>query len=265
MSRSRQRPAKVRTKVLAPALAGAALMLGLVVVPVAADAFSSGFDSRPVSLAARGGIGSFTPASVDRRLAAKISVNALSHGQLFRFTPAGSSTRPDRSVTVAVRVDPESARAISFRTVFAAAASAPGTMTDAATPERIAPTAFNLGVARGYNSFAQKLTTPTEVARLEIPDLAAFDAGRGERSSRAAPARFLPRIAVDESAKPGRAPRTLEGQGDYSVDVGGSYRVSGNVAVTAGVRYRSERDRIAPLTDSTQDSQAVYVGTQFRF
>jgi len=41
--------------------------------------------------------------------------------------------------------------------------------------------------------------------------------------------------------------------------------VTRNVAVTAGVRYSSERDRIAPLTDTTQDSQAVYVGTRFRF
>jgi len=35
--------------------------------------------------------------------------------------------------------------------------------------------------------------------------------------------------------------------------------------VTAGVRYSQERDRLGPLTDGTQDSQAVYLGTQFRF
>ena len=34
----------------------------------------------------------------------------------------------------------------------------------------------------------------------------------------------------------------------------------------AGVRYEQERDRLAPLADpAKQDSQAVYVGTQFRF
>jgi hypothetical protein len=248
-----------------PALAGAVLALAAVAAPGSADAFSSGFDSRPVSLAARGGIGSFTPASVDPRIAAKVTVRALSQSRLFRFTPAGSSTRPDRSVTVAVRVDAETARAVSVRSTLAAAAGSPGAGPSAA-PVRIAPTAFNLGLARGYDSFASKLTTPAEVRKIDMPDLATFDAGRGDgRQGKAAGGRFAPRITVDESAKPGRAPRTLEGQGDYAVDVGGSYRLTGSVAVTAGVRYRSERDRIAPLTDSTQDSQAVYVGTQFRF
>jgi hypothetical protein len=31
------------------------------------------------------------------------------------------------------------------------------------------------------------------------------------------------------------------------------------------VRYSQERERLRPLTDGKQDSQAVYVGTQFRF
>lgn len=267
MSSSQQRRSTAG-RTLVPALACGAAVFGLLVAPAAAGAFSSGFDSQPVSLAARGGIGSFTPASVDPRLASRIKLDKLSRAQLFRFTPAGSSNRPDRSVTVAVRVDTETARAVSVRSTLAAAAG-----TAAAGPGtgsvRIAPTAFNLGMARGFDSFAQKLTTPAEVRRLDMPDLAAFDLGRGERGKgergKDVSARFATHVEVDEDAKPGRAPRTLEGQGDYSVDVGGSYRVSGNVAVTAGVRYRSERDRIAPLTDSTQDSQAVYVGTQFRF
>ena len=267
---SRQRWS-ARDSFLVPVLAGASLTLAAVALPGAAGAFSSGFDSRPVSLAARGGIGSFTPASVDPRLAAQVKVSALIHGPVFRFTPAGSSTRPDRSVTVAVRIDAETARAVSARSTLAAAAASPGAGAASTAPLRIAPTAFNLGLARGFDSFAQKLTAPaaqstTELRKIDMPDLATFDAGRdSERPAKAAGARFAPRITVDESAKPGRAPRTLEGQGDYAVDVGGSYSLTRSVAVTAGVRYRSERDRIAPLTDSTQDSQAVYIGTQFRF
>jgi hypothetical protein len=248
-----------------PLLAGSALALGLLALPGIGNAFSSGFDSRPVSLAARGGIGSFTPASVDPRLAARVSVRSLNGGHLFRFTPAGSGARGQRAVTVAVRVDAESARAVSVRPTLAAVAGTPGV-----APVRVAPTAFNLGVARGYESFAPKLAqsiAATEVKRIDMPDLAAFDRGRGtDRSSaKEADGRFAPRIAVDESAKPGREPRTLEGQGDYSVDVGGRYRLTRNLDVTAGVRYSSERDRVAPLTDAAQDSQAVYVGTQFRF
>ena len=270
MSMSRQhrsdRTARTRAKgrAIAPLMVGGVLAFGLLFTPAIADAFSSGFDSRPVSLSARGGIGSFTPASVDGRLAAKISVNALSRGRLFKFTPADSDGRGGRAVTVAVRVDAESARAVSVRqTLAAAAASQPG-----AAPLRIAPTAFNLGVARGYESFAPKLAktiVPPELKKLDMPDLASFKPGKGSAASAGDAGRFAPRIALDDVAKPGRLPRTLEGQGDYSVDVGGSYRLTRNLNVTAGVRYNSERDRVVPLTDAAQDSQAVYVGTQFRF
>ena len=49
------------------------------------------------------------------------------------------------------------------------------------------------------------------------------------------------------------------------VDVGGSYRVTEHLDVTAGVRYAEDRERLLPLTDGKQDGQAVYVGTQIRF
>jgi hypothetical protein len=35
--------------------------------------------------------------------------------------------------------------------------------------------------------------------------------------------------------------------------------------VTAGLRYQSDRERLAQLKDDRRDSQAVYVGTAFRF
>lgn len=246
------------------AVAGSAVALGLLAQPQVGNAFSSGFDAAPVSLAARGGIGSFTPASVDPRLAARISVAALARSPLFRFTPAASQTRANRAVTVAVRVDSETASAVSVRQTLASAATQPGL----APAVRVAPSAFSLGVARGYESFAPKLAqaiVAPELKTVDMPDLATFKPGRARDRQAAEAARFAPRIALDETAKSGRAPRTLEGQGDYSVDVGGSYRVARGVAVTAGVRYSSERDRVRPLTDATQDSQAVYVGTQFRF
>lgn len=246
------------------AVAAGALAFGLLMHPDVGNAFSSGFDSRPVSLSARGSIGSFTPASVDPRMAARVSINRLANSPLFKFTPASSDGRANRAVTVAVRFDSETARAVSVRQALAAASAQPGI-----AAVRIVPGGFNLGVARGYESFAPKLAqaiVAPEIKKFDMPDLAAFAAGKGKNRANAGEApRFAPRVALDETAKPGRAPRTLEGQGDYSVDVGGSYRVARNLAVTAGVRYSTERDRVAPLTDATQDSQAVYVGTQFRF
>jgi hypothetical protein len=35
--------------------------------------------------------------------------------------------------------------------------------------------------------------------------------------------------------------------------------------VTGGVRYNIERDRLTTLQDDRRDSQAVYVGTAFKF
>jgi hypothetical protein len=154
---------------------------------------------------------------------------------------------------VAVRVDAATARAVSVRKTLGGAPSMAGL-----SQLRIAPTAYNLGVARGSQNFA----LPNDIRRIDMPDLSAFTPSQ---TAPDAPARFNPRVSLDAREKAGRAPRTFEASGEQSVDLGGSYRVGKNLDVTAGVRYSQERDRLKPLTDGRQDSQAVYVGTQFRF
>jgi hypothetical protein len=208
----------------------------------------------------RQGFGSFTPASVDPRLARLVSATSGA-GTLMRFTPAGASNRPGRSITVAVRVDEATAQLVSVRSALAAAGDQ-----SSDTSIRIAPTRYNLGVARGYQSFAN---TPAVVSGLAkdlgsaaMPDLAKFAPSPGAKSK---PSRFAARIALEEQQNAGRAPRTLESLGDQTVDLAGSYRLTRNIDVTAGLRYSQDRDRLAPLTNGKQDSQAVYVGTQFRF
>lgn len=242
----------------APVAVAFSVVVGLLLAPTVSSAFSSGFDTTPVSLAARGGIGSFTPASVDERLASQITVRALKTGRLFRFTPAGNETRTNRAVTVAVRLDSQSARAFSVRSTLADGAVQAG-----ASPVRIAPMAYNLGMARGFASFAgTSASALQDLQRIDMPDLAKL---KPASSAPATPSRFAPRVEMDGRDRAGRAPRTLEGQGDYQLDLGGSYRLTRNLNVTAGVRYSPERDRLLPLTDGKQDNQAVYVGTQFRF
>ena len=170
-------------------------------------------------------------------------------------------------MTVAVRVDSETAKAISVR---AAVDKAPGLGTGV---RGIQASRFNLGTARGYQSFARAQTAATEtpvsattrltgVRDLSMPDLAEFEPSRPTREDR--PSRLQPRIALEDNAVPGRSPNTLDANED-TVDVGGAFRLSPNLDVTAGVRYSQERDRLDPLTNSVQDSQAVYVGTQLRF
>jgi hypothetical protein len=237
-----------------------ALMLsatvGVLALPSAVLAVSSGIDAKSLVPAASETMGTFVPSEVDPRLARSITVRALSKGRLFRFTPAATPSQLDNTViTVAVRL-PGNGTALALRSGPPTTDNAPGNL-------RIAPTAYSLGTARGYRSFAENLGAGGLSGRnLEIPDLASYQpkaaTGKGD------PARFAPRLVLDERETAGRSPRTFE-QNDQTVDVGGSYRVTGNLNVTAGVRYQSERDRLVPLTDGSQDSQAVYVGTQFRF
>ena len=48
--------------------------------------------------------------------------------------------------------------------------------------------------------------------------------------------------------------------------MGGAFSIARNLDVTAGARYRIARDRLEPISrDERRDSQAVYVGTAFRF
>ncbi|MBW8784278.1 MAG: hypothetical protein JF593_06525 [Novosphingobium sp.] len=242
-------------------LAGAVLLLAL---PSTVLAFSTRFD---VPAAALPGNGGFGPGHVDaplaRVIAARPAEDRAGHGGLFRFTPAGTATRPDRSITVAVRVDPATARAITVRGVLPSGGDSHAGVAPVGVAEvRISPTAFNLGVARGTQGFTSPVTLPTDIRKIDMPDLSSFKPGTTVHGS---DPQFLARLALAANEKTGRAPRTLEGSGDQTVDLGGSYRLSHNLDVTAGVRLQQERDRIAPLPDGKQDGQAVYVGTQFRF
>lgn len=238
----------------------ASLMLSVAVValalPSAVLAFSSAIMVRPIEEPqVETPANTLQAPSVDANLAQAISMRMLPKGQGFRFTPAGTAS-PDRSITVAVRVDPDSARVMAVRKGL----ETPPSLA-AASPLRISPTAFNLGVSRGYQSFSSSAAMAPEIRKVDMPDLSTFRLSSGGKG----PSRFSTRISVDEKEKTGRAPGTFETAGQPTVDLGGSYRLTGNLNVTAGVRYSADRDRMAPLTDGKQDSQAVYLGTQFRF
>jgi len=224
-------------------------------IPSMGNASSAATDSKGVSLSDRGGIGSFTPATIDPKLAADLSFSAIGKNSKFRFTPAAEKGDKPRAVTVAVRVNPDNTKAVGIRSAAVPAeVSKPGS-----APVRITQTAYNLGVAKGWQKFA----LPSEIKDIKMPDLGAISQ-RAEPRAAKKPSRFQPNVELDTSAQAGVAPRTMS-EGSYTVDLGGSYKVTRNLDVTAGVRISSERDRLAPLTNEQQDSQAVYVGTQFRF
>ncbi len=238
--------------------AAAGLLLGgavcLLALPSAVLAFTASFE--PLDATSAGEAQPLSAQAEAPRLARAIPIGSLAKGQLFPFTPAGTPNRPDRSVTVAVRLDPITVEAVRVRGNRLAQAS------EGANALRIAPTAFNLGVSRGYQNFSQGIVPSAEPRKVDMPDLSKFSLSTGQA---AADPRFSPRVVIDEKPAPGRAPRTFAADGGDLVDVGGSYRLTRNLDVTAGVRYSQERERLRPLTDGKQDGQAVYVGTQFRF
>lgn len=261
-----ERPGTGAARGIPPAalIAAAVVVLGL---PSAVLAFSTRLEPMSTPLADQPGH-RFAASDLDPRLA-RAMANRPGSSPLFRFTPAGLVMRPDRAVTVAVRVDAETAQEITVHGFANRAVNLPGPASPALSPLRIAPTAYNLGVARGYQGFAQPTQTLAatvggmDLRRLDMPDLSTFKSA--ESTTPGSPSRLAPHIALDERERPGRAPRTLESIGTQTFDLGGSYRLSRNIDVTAGVRYSRDRDRLQPVIDGKTDSQAVFVGTQFKF
>ena len=216
-------------------------------------AFGASNDARPakprVSLDARSGLGSFTPANSDARLAAVLSRGGLATSG-FRFTPASTGIRLNRSVTVAVRARTSAAPLGADRAALV-------------SPQltSIAPIAYNLGVAVGWKRFALS----GDMAKVDLGALGgreAVDLGVSYNTRK-----WSTRLAVGADRVTPGTPRALAvGANGYSLDLGTSYRLNRNLDVTAGVRYRmAERDRLEPLADNRRDSQAVYVGTAFKF
>lgn len=241
-----------------PALLAAA---GLVLAAPNAGVFAAG-SLIPANTEFTAGYVPFTPANIDpalaRRVAATLGLDGL------RFTPAPRTSRGDRVVTMAVRVDQATARAITVRRTLADAPAGKGGAL-AAMP-LIEPTRYNLGSARGFQSFgapaARSLALPEGIRDIAMADLASY---RTDAGKPAKPSRFQPRVAFEDGKEAGRSERTIEATGQQSVEVGGAYRVLKNLDVTAGVRVSQDRSRLAPLTDGVEDDKAVYVGTQFRF
>ena len=227
---------------------GAAIAVaGLALSPALSAATSEKAPKRPVSLSARGGIGSFTPASADPRIAASFGrAGVASTG--FRFTPAGAD-KTGKAVTVAVRARASSSRAEAERL----ASTAPSVS--------ITPIAYNLGVSLGWKRFA----ISGDVARIDTGVLPGgrekADIGVSYNASK-----WSARVQASADRPTAGQPSLIAEEPSYSLDVGGSYSIARNVDVTAGVRYRmQERDRLQPFEDDRRDSQAVYIGTAFKF
>ncbi|WP_243395607.1 porin [Sphingomonas oleivorans] len=190
--------------------------------------------------------GAFTPSAADPRRASALSRGGLLSGTsgAFRFTPSGN-LGSRRAVTVAVRAR-TNARAEAART----ASITPGIM----------PSAYNLGVSVGWKRFALS------------GDIAKVDGGLFPENRESADIglaylgkKWSTRLEIGADRTTGDRPRLIGDDESYSLGLGGSYSLTRNIDVTGGVRYRLQRDRLEPVVDNRRDSQAVYIGTAFRF
>ncbi|HEX6783872.1 MAG TPA: hypothetical protein VF098_04365 [Sphingomicrobium sp.] len=226
-------------------LAAAIAAAGLVLTP--AIAIGSPSKKRPAALAfSFDPVSSFTPANADPKLAAALGSKTLELGD-FKFTPAPAKGRPSQ-VRVAIR-----ARVVSPARTEADAPTA---------TVALAPTGYNLGVAVGWRRFA----VAGDVAKVTNADPAL--GGREAANvgiSYSLNNRLSTRVAVGADRATG-APLAGLHQGDnVSFDLGSSYSLTRHVSLVGGVRYNIERDRFSTLQDNRRDSQAVYVGTAFKF
>ncbi|QIK79997.1 porin [Sphingomonas piscis] len=188
----------------------------------------------------------FTPANADPRLAAAFARRGSALGDL-KFTPAAAQGRPSQ-VRIAIRAP-------------AAKGSTPVTRAAATSATTLTPTSYNLGVGVGWRRFA--LAGDVAKSSETNPSIE----GRESASVGVSYSlkQFTGQVAVNADRGDGRGLAALRRSDNYSLDVGASYNVSRRIAVTGGVRYRIDRDRLAPVADNRRDSQAVYVGTAFKF
>jgi hypothetical protein len=191
-------------------------------------------------------IGGFTPSSADPKLAAVLARSGID-GSSFRFTPSEGQRVNKRAVTVAVRARTQPVAAPENAAV------------DTNVGPTLAPIAYNLGTSVGWKRFA----AAGDLAKLDL----GVQPGSRERIGAALgkPARRTSSVTVggdkpllDQSKLVADAPSA-------SIGVGGSYSLTRHFDVTAGVRYKSDKDRLLRLEDTRRDSQALYVGTAFRF
>ena len=192
-------------------------------------------------------LSTFTPAGADPKLSAAFGNKGLSLTD-FKFTPAAAKSRPSQ-VRVAIRARPDAPAAT--KTADAGSASPLTALT---------PASYNLGVAVGWRRFA----VSGDVAKTESRNPALGTKESAIVGVSYSLPRFTGRVAVGAERNDDRAPALVERQ-NYSLDVGAAYDVTRRIAVTGGVRYNIERDRTALVNDNRRDSQAVYVGTAFKF
>lgn len=195
-----------------------------------------------------GRIGYFTPAASDPRRAALFGRAGVNFSDdYFRFTPSGGSRR---AVTVAIR-----ARAT---TKAGAERTAAIMVNSAAMNAGLEPSAYSLGASLGWKHFALAGDVSHIDGGLTVENRDMADIGFSYSGSK-----WSTRLLLGAERATGSKPRITGPDDSMSVDLTGSYALTSNLELSGGVRYKSQRLELS--SDQRRDSQAIYVGTAFRF
>lgn len=228
-------------------LLAAASVAGLLLTP----AFAAQPSKAPAISLTFDPLTAFTPAAADPKLAASFAGRGPSLTD-FKFTPAAAKGRPSQ-VRVAIRAP---ARQAGDRVADAATSSA------ASPLNALTPTTYKLGVSVGWRRFALSGDVAKSRNGLGLDGRESALVGVSYSLNK----RLTGRVAVGAERSDNEALEALRRSDNYLVDVGGAYNITRNIAVTGGVRYSIEHDPNRPLADDNRhDSQAVYVGTAFKF
>jgi hypothetical protein len=194
--------------------------------------------------------GAFTPAAADPRMAAAFARNGLSAGNFsggaFRFTPSGDTTGR-RAVTVAVRARGSKTPAQTHATTVADAG--------------LGASAYSLGASVGWKRFALSGDFSRTDGGLLPNGTESADFGLSFAGHR-----WSTTVDVGAERASGNNNAALVGIDEsWSVGLGGSYSLTKKIDLTGGVRYKLQRDQFLSWADNRRDSQAVYLGTTFKF
>ena len=208
-----------------------------------------------------GGLSSFAPSLVD---AGKFSFSAPGQNaanarlatveRAFRFTPSGKTdNRRAFSIGVTSRIV-----AAVTDTSRAAAPVEPSVATPAAYNVDLAVGWHNFAVSGGY-SRSETLggTLPTSLTpRRDAVDVGVSYRGASWKTSLQVAAESGAPIQLTTTPS---APSLLDRR--YSVEFGGAYSLTPQLAVTGGLRYKATVNPVDPL----RHDQGVYLGTAFSF
>ena len=197
-------------------------------------------------------LSTFTPGGADPKLAASVASRGLSLTD-FKFTPAAPKNRPSQ-VRVAIRA--RGADVATGRNADLAQTSANSAI------GALAPSTYNLGVAVGWRRFALTGDVAKTTGSTNLAMTGRETAVVGVNYSLN---RFTGRVAATAERTDGSQAPVIGHERGYALDVGGAYNLTRSIAVTGGVRYKIEQDRVSASRDERRDSQAVYVGTAFKF